>query len=405
MNWSIDWNNEEINKYYAEQKSPRRRMERDIYNLMTRGIVWAEERDVITGYYQREVYDWDTYFENLFLSYLGVYKYCRSAVEAFLDRQEESGFVPRTIQEPRWRQHFKPFLAQTALLGSRQSGNFHWLQGKYYLRLKKYLEYWTWHCDADKNGLSFWDSADHSGMDNQSLRCGHIGVMEYEGVDLNCYLIREFRAMKELAEELGYPEDSQHFEEKAEETARAINEYLWDEEDGFYYDRSEKTGKLSKYKSIVGFLPLWVGIVSNDRAERLIREHLLNPEEFWLKYPVATWARNEEGYIQGKTVPLANWMGPTWMPTNYMIFHGLLQYGYRDEARVIAEKSYELLMEETDTREYYNSENGCGLGRCPFWGWSTLGYVMKYEYETGCSASDLKCRSFRTLGQLNMRGE
>jgi hypothetical protein len=74
--------------------------------------------------------------------------------------------VARTIREVRQRHPFKPFLAQTALLGSRQSRDFRWLEGKYFDRLKKYLDYWFWHCDADKNGLCFWDGSDASGMDN-----------------------------------------------------------------------------------------------------------------------------------------------------------------------------------------------------------------------------------------------
>ena len=108
---------------------------------------------------------------------------------------------------PKPRHHFKPFLAQTALLGCRQEGKYNWLEGKYYEGLKKYLEYWIWHCDADRNGLCFWDGSDHSGMDNQSLRLGYDGVMEYEGVDLNCYLVRDLWAMGELAQELGKEKD------------------------------------------------------------------------------------------------------------------------------------------------------------------------------------------------------
>jgi hypothetical protein len=31
------------------------------------------------------------------------------------------------------------------------------------------------------------------------------------------------------------------------------------------------------------------------------------------------------------------------------------------------------------TREYYNAETGQGNGMNPFWGWSTLAYVMPLE--------------------------
>ena len=121
----------------------------------------------------------------------------------------------------------------------------------------RYLDYWFWHCDNDKNGLCFWDGADHSGMDNQALRLGLDNVMEYEGVDLNVYLVRELRAMAEIAGELGKPEEAAAFTAHADKLARLIDEVFWDEETGFYYDRSEKTGKLNKVKCISGLLPLW----------------------------------------------------------------------------------------------------------------------------------------------------
>lgn len=82
-------------------------------HMKNRGVVHVNGKDCITGYAYHELYDWDLYFETLFLSYFGVPGFCRSNVELFLDTQHPSGFVARTIMEPRWRHPFKPFLAQT----------------------------------------------------------------------------------------------------------------------------------------------------------------------------------------------------------------------------------------------------------------------------------------------------
>jgi hypothetical protein len=109
--------------------------------------------DLLTGYSYGEFYDWDLYFENLYMSYFGISRYCRNNLETFLDRQHPSGYVPRTLTDPRQRQHFKPFLAQIVVLGCRQSGDWRWVAGKYYQRLAKYLDYWFWYGDFDKNGL------------------------------------------------------------------------------------------------------------------------------------------------------------------------------------------------------------------------------------------------------------
>lgn len=368
-------------------------------NIFSQGVRFYKGRKVVTGYMYQELYDWDLYFECLFLSYLGEAEFCRNNVEMFLDEQEESGFIPRTmgICYPKPRHHFKPFLAQTALLGCRQTGDYRWLAGKYYDRLKKYLHYWFWHCDADRNGLCFWDGSDHSGMDNQALRLGHIGRMEYEGVDLNCYLVRELQAMEQLANELGRGQDGERFAAHAQELAKKINDVFWDEDAGFYFDRSEITGKQNRVRAISGFLPLWLGIVPQNRARRLVQEHLLNPEEFWLEYPVATWAKNETGYYQERRDGECNWMGPVWIPTNYMVFHGLLNQGFHREAAELAQKTLELVLGESAVREYYNAETGAGQGLSPFWGWTSLGCVMALEEKLGYDPSDLSRREFLTL--------
>ncbi len=335
--------------------------------------------DVMTGYCYGEFYDWDLYFENIYLAYFGVRNYCRNNVEVFLERQLESGFVARTLFEPRWRQHFKPFLAQVVLLGLKQGQSVLWLKDKYYEKLKKYLDYWFWYCDHDRNGLPVWDSADHTGMDNQDLRAGKIYSEICEGVDLAAYLYRELKAMEVIAETLGLNSDKEGFADQAERLKQLVNDVFWDEKDGFYYDRHERTGELIRYKSASSFAVLWAGIATPERAKRLIEEHVLNPNEFWLEYPVASWAKGEEGYYQQRKKNECTWMGACWIPINYMLMHGLADYGYHGEAAQLALKSYNMVISEDEVREYYNAETGIGQGINPFWGWSALALFMPME--------------------------
>jgi len=345
--------------------------------------------ELLTGYSYGEFYDWDLYFENIYLSYYGIHRYCRTNLEEFLNRQLESGFVSRTLLNPRQRQHFKPFLAQTALLGSRQSGSFEWLKWKYYERLKKYLDYWFWYQDFDKNGLCVWDSADHSGMDNQLSRAGEINSMVVEGVDLNCYLLRELQAMAEIAAAIGQHADQQAFTTHAAHLAELINSVFWDENAGFFYDRHERSCELRPIKSAAGLIPLWLGIVPPALAQRLVNNHLRNPNEFWLPYPIASYAKTEPDYYQEKRGDECNWRGPVWVPINYMLFHGLMKQGFQSIAKELAYKTFFMALEEETTREYYNAETGCGQGLNPFWGWSSLAYFMPLEYEMGYDPTDI----------------
>ena len=144
-------------------------------------------------------------------------------------------------------------------------------------------------------------------------------------------------------------------------------------------------------------MPLWSGAASPERAERIVKEHLLNKEEFWLKYPIATWSKSEPDFHQEKKQNESSWMGSTWIPTNYMVFRGLVDYGYTDIAHELADKTFELVVSEPDLREYYNGDTGAGQGLAPFWGWSSLGYIMKAELEAGFCHSDPKNKTFITL--------
>ena len=346
---------------------------------------------LFTGYSYHEFYDWDLYFENLYLSYNGISDYCFNNFKVFLSRQKPDGFISRSLVNQR-PQMFKPFLAQIAVLGSKQRGNdYEWLRAAYYDDLKKYLDRWFAY-DADHNGLPAWDSADASGMDNQVSRAGEIGSGQDEGVDLACYLHRELEAMAFIAGKLGKTDEQKSFRTRAEALAKTINTVFWDGRDGFYYDRNEKTGKQVRVKSVAGFMPLWAGIASPEQAQRLVTEHLINPEEFWgVKYPVPSYAASEPEFYQGSHAGECNWEGPAWIPTNYMIFHGLLHYGFRREARDLAYRTFHLTLDENSvTREYYDSDTGRGEGMNPFWGWSSLAYVMPLEYETGYDPTDLK---------------
>ena len=383
-------------------KLTRERIEVDLKNIKDKGLRAYQGDTLLTGCAYGTFYDWDPYFENIYLSYFGESKYCFNNTKFFLNKIIANGFIPRSYPFKRFLEHYKPFLAQMALLGSKQEGDYSWLNEvteadstegygwyflgdlSYYERLQKYLDHWMWYMDYDKNGLPVWNGAGHSGMDNHFSRCGVANSFRYEGVDLACYLYREFKAMVVFAHRLGYEQDEVMYEQMAANIAEQINSTFWDDEDKFYYDRDERTGELVKVKSVAGFMPLFAGVATPSKAKAIIENHLMNPDEFWSAYPIPGYTMDEEGYHQG-VLPSdmgCNWMGTTWIPANYMICHGLCNYGYKNEAVALAQKTFEMVLVKNETtREYYNAETGKGIGLDPFWGWSTLGYFLPLEME------------------------
>ena len=143
--------------------------------------------------------------------------------------------------------------------------------------------------------------ADAAGTDNQWSRGGAMSAFEIEGVDLASYLIRELRAMAVIATGLGLKADAKDFNLHADHVASLINSTFWDEEQGMYFDRNEKTGRRVYVKSATNFMPLFAGAATPARAKRMVHDHLLNPKEFWLTYPVASYAKTEPDYYQNPT--------------------------------------------------------------------------------------------------------
>jgi neutral trehalase len=194
--------------------------------------------------------------------------------------------------------------------------------------------------------------------------------------------------------------DTAEFNQHADEVVRLINQAFWDEKEGMYYDRNEKTAQPVRVKSATNFMPLFAGAATPERARRLVREHLLNEKEFWLAYPVASYARTEPDYYQGSHNRECNWRGSTWAPTNYMIFHGLVRYGFKDAAETLATRLFDMaLLRNPVLREYYNAETGEGLGQTRFWGFTALYYGMLLEYHLGYDASDLTGKSRPILAE------
>lgn len=86
-------------------------------------------------------------------------------------------------------------------------------------------------------------------------------------------------------------------------------------------------------------------------------------------------------------------MGPAWVPTNYLIFHGLRKYGFDAEAKELAGRTFRMALELNKvTREYYDSDTGHGNGMNPFWGWSALAYVMPLEFQESYNPMELKSK-------------
>ncbi len=341
-----------------------------------------------------EMYDWDTFFVGIRLGVDGKTDLWKGCILNFLAQTKPDGYTPRTISPTRYSDYpdqCKPFLAQGAYLASKTDGDFSWITPEVFNKLASTLNYWETH-RRKPDGLFVWRRAVETGADD-TVTVLSAPPMSVEGVDLNCYLVREYKAMGLISEKLGKVEEAEKYREKSENLGKLINEKMWDKKDNLYYSLDSRTGNPIRIKDWTCFLPLWAGISSSEQAKQMVDNHLLNPEEFWGKHGIPSLAFDEETYNNAKRVlipgyhTVSNWQGPVWVVANYLAMIGLESYRYHKQAEEIAGKMVKLVAADIrktgGAHENYDSRTGEPLFAQNFGSWDLLADVMLEEARKG----------------------
>lgn len=265
-----------------------------------------------------------------------------------------------------------------------------------YPRLKKWHEWWfkdrgdgqPWR-DGNRDGLLEWGSNRgssgsgggrgflmharwESGMDDNPMWDDvhydpQTYTMDLDDVGLNSLYALDAESLAALAAQLGKEDDRQNFLADYEKMKRLVREKLWNESDGIYENRFWN-GKFSKRLSPSNFYPMLAGIATPEQAEKMVRQHLLNPAEFWGNYVIPTTSRNDPAFADQYY-----WRGSIWGPTNYLVYHALDRYGFDQAALEFAQKSYALFMDDWKTNQHddelYHTWGGSGGGDIHYtWG-------------------------------------
>lgn len=182
----------------------------------------------------------------------------------------------------------------------------------------------------------------------------------------NTVLVENLRTLAHIASLLKHAEGEQFANTSADLITNAMRDKMF--EDGVFWSLAGRTGKKLKVATWNHFVPLFAGLYSNDEAESLVRDELLNEDTFRAPYGVRTVSKREHSYRgQGYTDGFS-WRGPVWMAPHWFIYRGLMRYGYTGEAREIRVKS-ERLLERSGFRECFDPETGEGQGARNFtWG-------------------------------------
>lgn len=199
---------------------------------------------------------------------------------------------------------------------------------------------------------SGWDFSSRWFMDPLDIRTIH--TADIIPVDLNCLLYHLEMTIADSYKASFNLLQARQFRQKAKTRADAIQEYAWDEKEGFFRDYNFHHGVHTSVKSLAGVFPLFVGIATQEQASaavEVIRKDFLHPGGV-----VTTAIDNGQ-----------QWDAPNgWAPLQWVTIQGLKRYGYDDLANEVANRWTDLNKRVYDTTgkfvEKYNVESGDGLG-------------------------------------------
>lgn len=356
-----------------------------------------------------EMYYWDTYFTNVGLIISGRAALAKNNVDNMLYLINKYGFMPNGNRVCFLYNSQPPYAAEMVRCIYDYYKDKAWLFGAYKCLEKEY-DFWMterisdvglnshggkW-CKEDEDILktSFekrvgialdipdidiikhYRSCGESGWDCNP-RWGFEGF-NYAQVDLNALLYLYEKNMSYFSTEL-LNGNAELWDKRAENRRKLMGKYLSNSE-GIMLDYNFKSDSLSEILSVASYMPMFAKMSTYEQAKALV-DNLYRLES---NYGILTCEKNTvEGNYQ--------WDYPSgWACLQYIMFVGLDNYGYKKEAKRVAEKYVSLVEKVFDKTgnlwEKYNVVEGNISVKSedskmpPMMGWSAGVYIAAKEY-------------------------
>jgi len=201
-----------------------------------------------------------------------------------------------------------------------------------------------------------------------------IQVTNLVPVDLNCLLYQLEKTLSSAYKGSGNLLQANLYQQLAEKRKKAINKYLYNTKDGWYYDYTISTKKLATETTIAGITPFFVELAPKEyigKASQLIEAQFLKPGG------VVTTLKNTG----------QQWDAPNgWAPLQWITIKGLENYGAAELAKEIASRWVALnvkvykatgkLMEKYNVEDVNTEAGGGEYPSQDGFGW-TNGVLMK----------------------------
>ncbi len=201
------------------------------------------------------------------------------------------------------------------------------------------LETWCKYDTGEDHAMRYGDAPDGWTEEVPPEGCQ---VVPMASIDIMSFSYTARETMAEIGRILKKENLAKHWTEQAGQVADKIRSYLWSEERGACLDRD-------KYHHVMPTLihntlrAMYWHSISDDMAERFVKEHLLNPEEFWTKMPLPSVAVNDPLF---RNVTTNNWSGQAEALTYQRAIRALENYGYEHLIPYLGNKLFQAIGED-----------------------------------------------------------
>ena len=301
------------------------------------------------------IWNWDACFHALAFRHVDP-ELARNQLRTMLACQLPDGMIPDAVYDEavvadieyplRAEVTKPPIMAWAALKLHESDPDLGFLQ-EIYVPLVRWNAWWFAMNDDDADGLVQYNHPYSSGLDDSPL--WDYG-MPAESPDLNTYLCVQMGSLAMIAESLGMEAEGAMWRRRTGAVVRRMIEDFWDEEAGLF--RALHGGQPIPVATPFNLYPLWTGLLPDGVRDRIIA-HLTDPSRFWGDIVIPSVARDDPNFEPGTM-----WRGPVWVNINYIFIEALRQIGENDLARVLTEKTLDLIMSQPGIYEYYHAETG-----------------------------------------------
>lgn len=293
------------------------------------------------GFVFDEMYYWDSYFTAIGLLGTSRQTVAFGMLENLIFLIKRFGMVPNGGRFYLTSHSQTPFLSSYIMDLYSVNKNKKWLANRIRVAKKEYRNVWMGTKQPNWrqvfHGLSRYydtnvihDLAEAESGWDMTTRFNR-ECLDYLPVDLNAQLFRYEKDFERTADILVEPSEVKQWSKAAEQRKRSFDQYLWNQELGFYFDYNYKEAKQSQIWSLAGYYPMWAGMASLEQAKALVE----NLEKFEHSGGLSTTAEHPK--IKSK-IP-AQWAYPNgWAPLHLIVAYGLEAYGYNVEAQRIVRK-------------------------------------------------------------------